>query len=99
MRIELAPELETRFRTALREAGRREIGGMLMAEQLAPGTFRVVDFSLDPLSGSHTAFRRDPKLHQKTLDEFFRAYWPRLPAIQLSRRMALASVLLSSSEH
>lgn len=72
MRIELAPELEKRFRTALREAGRREIGGMLMAEQLAPGNFRVVEFSLDSYSGSHTAFRRDPKMHQKTLDEFFR---------------------------
>jgi integrative and conjugative element protein (TIGR02256 family) len=71
MRIELAPELEKRFRTALRGAGRREIGGMLMAEQLAPGKFRVVEFSLDSYSGSHTAFRRDPKMHQKTLDEFF----------------------------
>jgi [CysO sulfur-carrier protein]-S-L-cysteine hydrolase len=72
MRIELAPELEKRFRAGLREAGRREIGGMLMAEQLAPGKFHVVDFSLDSYSGSHTAFRRDPKMHQKTLDEFFR---------------------------
>ena len=72
MRIELAPELEKRFRTALREAGRREIGGMLMAEQLAAGKFRVVEFSLDSYSGSHTAFRRDPKMHQNTLDEFFR---------------------------
>jgi hypothetical protein len=32
----------------------------------------VVDFSLDPLSGSHTAFRRDPQAHRQTLDEFFK---------------------------
>jgi [CysO sulfur-carrier protein]-S-L-cysteine hydrolase len=67
---------------------------MLMAEQLGPGHFRIVDFSLDAFSGSHTRFRRDPKTHQKVLDEFFRT----LPAVQLSRRMALASVVLSAAE-
>jgi [CysO sulfur-carrier protein]-S-L-cysteine hydrolase len=71
MRIELAHDIEKRVRTALRTAGRREIGGMLFAEQSAPGKFRVIDFSLDLFSGSHTAFRRDPKIHRKMLDEFF----------------------------
>lgn len=71
MKIERAPELERRFRKALRTAGRREIGGMLMAEQLGLNHFRIVDFSLDGFSGSHTHFQRDPKTHQKTLDEFF----------------------------
>jgi hypothetical protein len=71
MRIELAPDLERRFRKALRQAGRREIGGILLAEQLALSNFRVVDFSLDSFSGSYTKFQRDPKAHQKTLDEFF----------------------------
>jgi [CysO sulfur-carrier protein]-S-L-cysteine hydrolase len=71
MRIELAPELEKRFRKALPSAGPREIGGMLLAEQLAPSNFCVVDFSLDQCAGSHTSFRRDPQAHQNTLDEFF----------------------------
>lgn len=71
MKIELAPEIEKHLRKALRVAGRREIGGMLMAEQLTPGHFRIVDFSLDVFSGSHTHFRRDPRTHQKALDEFF----------------------------
>jgi [CysO sulfur-carrier protein]-S-L-cysteine hydrolase len=71
MRIELASDIENRLRIALRRAGKREIGGVLLAEQLAPGNFSVVDFSLDPLSGSHTAFRRDPQTHRQTLDEFF----------------------------
>lgn len=70
MRIELAPDIEKRVRSALRTAGRREIGGMLFAEQ-APGKFRVIDLSLDLFSGSHTVFRRDPKIHRKMLDEFF----------------------------
>jgi len=47
---------------------------MLMAEQLGPGHFRIVDFSLDAFSGSHTRFRRDPKTHQKVLEDFFERY-------------------------
>jgi hypothetical protein len=60
-----------RLRAALRKAGQREVGGILMAKQLRPGHFRIVDFSLDAFSGSHTRFRRDPKTHQKVLDAFF----------------------------
>ncbi len=71
MQIELVPDIDARLRQALRQAGRREIGGMLFAEQLAPGHFRLIDFSLDHFSGSHTHFRRDPHVHQKALDEFF----------------------------
>jgi [CysO sulfur-carrier protein]-S-L-cysteine hydrolase len=72
MRVELASEVEARFRSALRTGGRREIGGMLFAEQLAPGHFRITDFSIDPNTGSHTAFRRDPQSHGDALEEFFR---------------------------
>jgi [CysO sulfur-carrier protein]-S-L-cysteine hydrolase len=72
MRVELACDIEKRLRDALRKAGRREIGGMLLAEQLAPGRFCVVDFSVDPSSGSQGTFRRDPQTHRQTLDEFFK---------------------------
>ena len=71
MRIELTPEIDRRFRAALRKAGRREIGGMLMAEQLAPSHFRLIDFSLDSFSGSHVAFQRNPEVHLQTLSKFF----------------------------
>ena len=50
MQIELAPDIEERLRRAVRDAGKREIGGTLMAEQLAPGRFRVVDFSVDSIT-------------------------------------------------
>ena len=72
MWIELIPAIEKRLRRALREAGRREIGGMLLAEQIAPGRFRIADFSLDGSSGTHATFKRDPVSHRRTLDEFFR---------------------------
>jgi [CysO sulfur-carrier protein]-S-L-cysteine hydrolase len=44
---------------------------MLMAEQLAPSHFRIIDFSLDEFSGSHTHFRRDPLAHRAALNDFF----------------------------
>jgi integrative and conjugative element protein (TIGR02256 family) len=72
MRIELTRDIETKFHISLREAGKQEIGGMLLAEQLKPAHFCIVDFSLDSFSGSHTEFRRDPQTHQRTLEEFFR---------------------------
>jgi [CysO sulfur-carrier protein]-S-L-cysteine hydrolase len=71
MKIELAPEIEPRLRAALRKAGGREIGGILMAEQIRTSHFRIMDFSLDALSGSVTRFRRGPKGHQERLDKFF----------------------------
>lgn len=71
MRIELAPDIEPRMRKALHEAGRREIGGMLFAEQLAPGYFRILDFSLDSHSGSYANFRRDAAAHLAVLTAFF----------------------------
>ena len=71
MKLEIGPGIEGRFRSALKSARRREIGGMLFAEQLAPGHFRIIDFSLDSFSGSHTNFRRDPITHRTTLDAFF----------------------------
>lgn len=71
MRIEIAAGIENRFRKALRSARRREIGGMLFAEQLAPGSFRLTDFSIDEFSGSHLRFRRDPTVHSDAMNAFF----------------------------
>ena len=71
MKVALGPEIESRLRRALREAGQREIGGMLFAEQLAPAYFRLIDFSIDTSSGSPTHFRRDQRAHRKALNEFF----------------------------
>jgi proteasome lid subunit RPN8/RPN11 len=72
MQVELAPDAVKRLRAALRDAGRREVGGMLFAEQLRPAVFRIVDFSIDPLSGSRAHFVRDPANHRAALAEFLR---------------------------
>lgn len=42
-----------------------------MGEEIEPGRFRVVDFSLDEVSGSRAHFVRDAKHHLAALEEFF----------------------------
>lgn len=72
MQIELSHNVRFRLHNALRHSGRREIGGMLFAEQIAFGHFFVVDFSIDAHSGSRAKFNRDPDTHRQALDDFFR---------------------------
>ncbi len=71
MRVEVAPEIGKKLRRVLRSAGRRETGGILFAEQLAPAHFRVIDLSVDDRSGSNDHFMRDPHAHERALHEFF----------------------------
>lgn len=72
MRIDLGHDVRSRLQKALRQAGRREIGGMIFAEQIASNHFCVIDFSLDAHSGSSATFDRDPDVHRQALDDFFR---------------------------
>ena len=55
----------------LRRAGKREIGGLLFGEQLAPGKFRLVDFSVDAAMGQAAHFSRSVSRHSKELERFF----------------------------
>lgn len=57
--------------TSLVKAKQREVGGILMAEQIKHGEFRVIDFSLDDTSGSVNHFVRLPEHHCVALDAFF----------------------------
>lgn len=60
-----------RMTVGLRRAGNREIGGVLMARQIVPGCFEIVDFSVDELTGERAHFVRDPVFHDTFLDQFF----------------------------
>lgn len=70
--ISLPSDERARFRTCLRRAGRREIGGILMGEQVAPDHFRIVDFSIDETTGTAAHFVRSPDHHSEALESFFR---------------------------
>ncbi|TIP29637.1 MAG: hypothetical protein E5X67_06260 [Mesorhizobium sp.] len=70
--ISLPSDQRARFRKCLRRAGRREIGGILMGEQVAPDHFRIVDFSVDETTGTAAHFVRSPNYHAEALESFFR---------------------------
>jgi len=71
MKILLAPPVVKRLRRELRRAGNREIGGLLMGEDLGNGDFRVVEISVQRSGGTEACFIRNPKDHQPELDAFF----------------------------
>jgi len=60
-----------RMKVSLNRAREREIGGVLMARQIAPGKFEIVDFSVDEVTGDREHFVRNPVLHDGVLNEFF----------------------------
>lgn len=70
--ISLPNDQRARLRKRLRGAGRCEIGGILMGEQVAPDHFRIVDLSVDDTTGTAAHFVRSPEHHAEALDSFFR---------------------------
>ena len=63
--------IRLRLSKHLRRSGRREIGGLLFGEQLAPGQFRLVDFSVDEATGQAARFSRSISSHSQELEQFF----------------------------
>lgn len=71
MRLDLPNELRRRMRREVGAAGRVEIGGILMAEQIEPGHFRLADFTVDGQRGGAAHFVRTVEDHQAALSRFF----------------------------
>lgn len=71
MKLEFPAKLRARMRRDLVAAGRQEIGGILMAEELEPGQFRLVEYSVDTKSGGRAHFVRRPEHHGEALAAFF----------------------------
>jgi hypothetical protein len=67
----LHPDQVQRLAAELRRAKEREIGGVLVGEQLAPDVFRLVDFSVQRAGGTATCFVCDPDAHSDFLEAFF----------------------------
>ncbi|HDX8645075.1 TPA: Mov34/MPN/PAD-1 family protein [Aeromonas dhakensis] len=71
MQVEIADHVKDKLRRELRYAGSREIGGVLMGEQIAPGHFRIVGLSTDNQTGGQAHFVRSPEDHAEALNAFF----------------------------
>jgi [CysO sulfur-carrier protein]-S-L-cysteine hydrolase len=72
MQIALTSAVRKKICRELSHAGRRETGGLLLAEQLDDkGRFRIVDVTVDPSGGEAMYFERRPELHTQALEAFF----------------------------
>lgn len=72
MQIALLSAVRKKICRELALSGRRETGGLLLAEQLDDqGRFRVVDVTVDPNGGESAYFERRPELHAQALEAFF----------------------------
>jgi len=71
MLIILPPEIRRQLKAWLRRSGSKEVGGVIMAEQIEPGTFAIRELSLDEVTGSEAHFVRSPEFHTKALTAFF----------------------------
>lgn len=72
MQLILPREIRQQLETALREAGRREIGGILMAEHVGENTFRVQSLTIQRRGGSIATFLRIVEAFLVPLRKFFR---------------------------
>ena len=71
MILELSSPVRHLLRCQLWRARKREIGGLLMGEQVTTAHFRILDISCDTSSGSTASFQRVDPLHNKALQNFF----------------------------
>ena len=72
MQLILPRETREQIKTALREVGRREIGGILMAEHIGENTFRVQSVTIQRRGGSFATFLRVVEAFHGSLRKFFR---------------------------
>lgn len=71
MQILLPKDVVRKLRAPMLRAGRREIGGMIMGEDLGNQRFQIVDFSVDAVSGTRSNFVRNAAQHDEALAAFF----------------------------
>lgn len=69
--LHLPSDRESTLKKELNAAGRREIGGILMGEQLAPNHFRIVDMTFQRHGGMIAQFVRNARLALTALQDFF----------------------------
>ena len=71
MQLLLPSDVRRTMRRHMVWARRREIGGILMGEEIGARRFRIVDFSVDAVTGTSAHFVRDADHHERELRAFF----------------------------
>ena len=71
LKLQLPIELVLELSQELRGAGRREIGGIMMGEQLAPSDFKITDLTYQRHGGMFARFVRNARIALVALQQFF----------------------------
>ena len=71
MTIFLPHAVQRRLASALAKAGNREIGGVLMGEDMGEASYRIVDFTKQPAEGTAASFIRSVTDCLAPLRKFF----------------------------
>jgi integrative and conjugative element protein (TIGR02256 family) len=72
MQLLLPPDIIERLIAALAQAGRREIGGILMGEHVSENVFRVKEITIQQYGGRTAAFSRSVVSILRPLHSFFK---------------------------
>lgn len=70
IRVLIADACLLRLKRELKLAGSREMGGVLAAENLGNGQFRILAMSFQRCGGSFASFVRDPLFHRRFMRRF-----------------------------
>jgi integrative and conjugative element protein (TIGR02256 family) len=71
MKLFLPAAVKQQIRKELRSAGRREIGGILLGEDLGSEKFRIVELTVQRQGGTESHFVRDPRHYREEIQRFF----------------------------
>lgn len=71
MKILIPKKIRKSMQKHMKQAGQKEIGGILMAEQIDFHNFRVVEYSIDVRCGTTSSFFRNSENHDLALQDFF----------------------------
>lgn len=71
MEVLIPSSVRNRMKWHLLRVGKREIGGILMGEEVGHHRFKIVEFSVDTESGSPLFFVRNADHHERELQAFF----------------------------
>lgn len=71
MKLQLPAKIVHLLKDELRQAGRREIGGVIVGEHIESETFRIADISIQRDGGNSVRFIRDPVQANEFLADYF----------------------------
>ncbi len=71
MKLRLPAKIVHQLKDELRQAGRREIGGVIVGEFIEDETFRIADISIQRDGGNPVRFVRDPVQAKTFLADYF----------------------------